>query len=163
MSSPRWRQPGKRRAAAESEGEADGRPTEVLITGILARCWAGEINLQRFSHCGNCWLMLDSSVALSHYLSPVISQPFFAEVTSALSHSTHPSFSSLHHLPIFPFPLLLLGHSVEATLLPRFVFTELAGNNGHFKHKWTHVTRLITAFFEQPFVFVLVALLELLQ
>lgn len=162
MSSPRWRQPGKRRAAAESEGEADGRPTEVLITGILARCWAGEINLQRFSHCGNCWLMLDSSVALSHYLSPVISQPFRRSRLYPIP--LHPSILFItSSSPDFSLPLLLLGHSVEATPLPRFVFTELAGNNGHIKHKWTHVTRLITAFFEQPFVFVLVALLELLQ
>lgn len=60
------------RAAAESEGETDGLPAEVLITGILARCWAGEINLQRpfffsfffFTDCGNCWLRLDSSLTL---------------------------------------------------------------------------------------------------
>lgn len=133
MSTPRWRQPGMRRAVAEIEGEADGWPTEVPITRILARCWAGEINLQSFSHCGNCWLALDSSVALSHYLSPVISQPF--------------RWSCLCPIPLHFHHLL----SPDFFSLSFYLATQLklACNNWHFKHKQTHVIRLITTFFEQ--------------
>lgn len=53
----------------------------------------------------------------------------------------------------------------SSLVISRFLSTQLkpACNNWHFKHKQTHVIRLITTFFEQPFVFVFVALLELLQ
>lgn len=119
MSSPRWSQPGMRRAAAESEGEADGRPTEVLITGILARCWAGEINLQRFSHCSNCWLMLDSSAALSL---------FSRQATDTAAARSHSAFLS-YYLLIFAASCFIWSLSLR-TLLPPLVFMELAGNKG---------------------------------
>lgn len=119
MSAPRWRRPGMRRAVAEIEGEADGWPAEVLIARILARCWAGEINLQSFSHCGNCWLALDSSVALSHYLSPVISQPFcrscLCPIPLRSHHQLSPDFS--------PSLLFYLATQMKP-----------ACNNWHFKH-----------------------------
>lgn len=80
--------------------------------------------------------MLDSSRALSHYLSPV------AEVVSALSLSILVSY----YPPIFSLSLLFYSVSWLKKPLPRLIFSKLASNKGHFKDKQKHAITLITAF-----------------
>lgn len=123
----------RRHAAVESEGETDGWPAEVLITGRLARCWAGKINLQRV-------FTLQQLLAQAGFLC----SPLFVSLPSHQSTFFSPKLPVPNLTPISslvishffsPFLVLLCWRSPSCL---RSFFTKLGNDNGHFKHKQTH-------------------------